>query len=147
MASLAKLIQAITPNFSLKELRAMVPWFDAVSEGIDGNSLMVASAMVDPAGAIQRSFGLATVNPVVHFGTGQYAVNLAETHNINELYALTNIVLSGSPPGGAINIYPAISSGSQLTLEIWQIALTTAARSRVDEGFVAALFLSPINTQ
>lgn len=137
------LIRAILPNFSDKQLRRMIPWFEAVSNGLNQNTTTVAGVWADSAGTVQRSFGLATVNPVIHSGTGQYAVNLADAQDINQLYVQSNIILSASPPGGAINIYPAFATGSQLIIEIWQIALTTAVRSRVDEGFMALIFLSP----
>ena len=140
---LLDMIRAILPNFPTRELRQMIPWFEAMSNGVDQNAKMVGAVVADAAGTVQRSFGLATVNPVQHIGTGQFTVNLDTTYNINELYMISNIVLSASPPGGAINIYPAVISGSRVDLEIWQIALTTAVRSRVDEGFVLLVYLSP----
>jgi hypothetical protein len=131
--SLRNLIKAVTPNFSLKELRKMVPWFDAVSDAIDQRAIVVAMANIGSGGAIQKNQGFSS--PVLHPGTGQYALNLAvTTYDINDLIPFAQPSNMGTP-GGAIFADPTMSTGSQVFIHMWQIAVSTAARTAVDQEF------------
>lgn len=139
--SLRSLIQAIKPNFSTKELRAMVPWFDQVSGMLTDFPGIVASANVDSAGTILKSFGFTA--PVLHPGAGQYALNLTnQDYDINDLVPFANITNVGTP-AGSINIYPAMSTNTQVFLNVWQLAVTTGARTAVDAEFMVYILRNP----
>lgn len=142
---LRNLIASVLPNFSLKELRTMVPWFEAVSNGFDSRGTLVAGCVIDGGANVQRSFGLHATSPVAHGSTGNFVIRFAETYDVNTLYCSANIYSPSSPPAGAINIYPGFQDGEHLALAIWQIAATTAARSQVDEQFIALVFQAPLD--
>ena len=144
MATLRQLIAAIKPNFSLKELRAMVPWFDAVSDGIDQNGGVIAMAIVDGGGNIQRSVGITA--PVSHPSAGNFILAFSETQDVNELYVTANIYSPTTPPAGAINIYPTFPDGDHISVAIWQILAATAVRSQVDEQFIVIVTRAPVST-
>lgn len=141
---LRKLIQAITPNFSLKELRQMVPWFDAVSDGINQSANIIAMAHVDSGGTFQTRFGFDT--PLSHPSPGNYIFTFSDTQVPSSLVLLANITGQGTP-AGALNIYPNLQDPDTMVVNIWQIAHTTAARTQVDaEFFLAVLRLPTDNT-
>lgn len=137
------LIRAVLPNFSDKQLRKIIPWFEAVSAGFDSPTTpqVVALANVDSAGTILKNYGF--TGPALHPGTGQFALNLTETgYDINDLLPFANATNVGTP-GGAINIYPAMNTGSQVFLNLWQITATTAARIAVDSEFLVMITKLP----
>lgn len=143
--SLLNLQRGILPN--IYTLKKLIPWFDAVSAFLDAfpNSSpppqIVAMANIDASGAILKNYGF--TGPVLHPGTGQYALNLTNTtYGINTLLPFANVTNVGTP-GGAINIYPSMSSGSQVFLNLWQIAVTTAARTAVDAEFLVMITKTP----
>jgi hypothetical protein len=125
-------------------LRKLIPWFDAVSAALDAVPAfpyVVAQALVDSAGAKTRDFGFNS--PVLHPGTGQFALDLTvTTYDINDLICLA-VATNVGTPGGAINVYPGMSTGSQVFINIWQIAATTAARTAVNSDFFLAILKLP----
>jgi hypothetical protein len=137
------LIRAILPNFKDKQLRQMIAWFEAVSAGFDAPSTpqIVAMANIGAAGAIQKNYGFDA--PVLHPGTGQYALNLeVTTYDINDLIVFAQPSNMGTP-GGAIFADPVMTSGSQVFINMWQIAVTTAARTAVDQEFQVFVLKMP----
>jgi len=125
-------------------LRKLIPWFDAVSAALDAVPAfpyIVAMANLDSSGAILKSFGI--TGPGLHPGVGQYALNLTvTTYDINDLIPFANVTNVGTP-GGAINIYPSMSTGSQVFLNLWQIAVTSAARTAVDAECMVMICKKP----
>jgi len=137
------LIRSIIPNFTDKQLRRMIPWFEAVSAGFDNPSTpqIVGLAHVDSAAQLLKNYGFTA--PVLHPGTGQFALNLTvDTYDINDLLPFATVTNVGTP-GGAINIYPAMSTGSQVFINLWQIAVTNAARTAVDADFLLMIAKIP----
>jgi hypothetical protein len=142
MGIYTNLQRGILPN--IYPLKPLIKWFDAVSDFLDGfptTPQVVAMANIDASGTVLKSSGFTA--PVLHPGTGQYALNLTiTTYNINDLIPFANVTNVGTP-GGAINIYPSMSTGSQVFLNLWQIAVTTAARTAVDQEFMVMILKKP----
>lgn len=139
MGLLTNLQRAAVPN--IPSLRQLVRWFDEVSGILDVNPTIVAMANVDAGGTFNKNYGFAS--PILHPNPGQYALNLdVTTYDINTLIPFANVTNVGTP-GGAINIYPTMTLGSQVFLNIWQIAVTTAARSAVDAEFMVVILQFP----
>jgi len=141
MGFLTNLQRASVPNIPV--LRHLVRWFDEVSEALDNGGVLVAAAVVDGGANVQRSFGLLEPVIVAHPSTGNFIMEFATAQDPNLLYPMANIYSPTSPPAGAINIYPTIPDANHVSVAIWQIAMTTAARAQVDEQFVITVMRMP----
>lgn len=142
MGLYTNLQRGVLPN--IYPLKKLIGWVDAVSDFLDAfptTPQVVAMAKVDPAGTIVQNFGFST--PALHPGTGQFALNLINTsYNINDLIPFANIT-NVSTPNGALNIYPFMNSNSQVFVYLWQIAVTTAARTAIDQDFMVMILKKP----
>ncbi len=127
--ALRKLIAAITPNFSLKELRAMVPWFDAVSDFVDNffslEPTFKAAAYV-AGNAISQQYGFTV--PVTHVGAGIYelffGVPIDATTNYIAVASLANL---GAGDLVLYDIGVQIVDTTRIRIRIYSLADTAGA--------------------
>jgi hypothetical protein len=138
--ALLNLISQVLPNFRDKQLRAMVPWFKRVSSAVDDRPIVVAAAHVDGGGNFQKRFGFNT--PVVHGSTGNFRFTFTDTQDVNLLIPMVALTGQGTPAGAIIG-YPNLVDGDTIDVNIWQIAVTTAARTQVDHDFYLLVTLLP----
>jgi len=139
---LLDMIRSFIPNFTLKELRGMIPWFEAVSDAVNGAGSLVAMAEVDAGGNLQKNFGFTTV--VDHPSIGQFTLHLVNsTYGINDLSSQANIRLL--VPSGAVNIYPRMSGNDEVSLNIFQVTTATAALIPIDADFTVFVFKGQVD--
>ena len=137
---LLDMIRAIIPNFKTHDLRLLIPWFEAASNGINQNSRLLCAAVVDGGANIQRSYNVASV---AHPSAGNFAITMTNAIDPNVAYPAANIYAPSSPPAGAINIYPTIASPTQINIAIWQVLAATAVLSQVDEQWSIIVLSEP----